>query len=335
MSRAAVRLRLIGAVAGVLALVGCTGGPGPSAPPGADPPQPGVARDDLPRQAFGAFLGSDESGVDAIPAFEAFLGTRTRVGHTYLPGESWEGIEGPAPILDPWARWKAERPDGLFVLNVPLAAPNEAGLDDARVAELLRQGAAGAFDRHYAVLAQRLVQRGLGDAVLVPGWEMNGTTYSHRCRPDPETWKAYYRRVVDVLRAQPGQHFRFDFTPSRSMDDISWARCYPGDDVVDIIGMDNYDQPPGDSWEDYVDQPDGLGAQVRFAAEHGKPVSYPEWGLFRYGDNPQFVRDMHDWIVTHDTVYSTLTDYCPHGVFECAQNPRSAAVVRELFGRPR
>ncbi|MDN5920530.1 MAG: hypothetical protein L0I76_36440, partial [Pseudonocardia sp.] len=253
---------------------------------------------------------------------------------TYLPGDSWEGVEGPDPVLDPWARWKAEHPDDLFVLNVPMAAPNETGISDQEAATQLRRGVAGEFDQHYRTLASRLVAKGLQDAVLVPGWEMNGTTYSHRCAPDPEAWKAFYRRVVTVLRSQPGQNFRFDFTSSRGTDDISWQKCYPGDDVVDIIGMDNYDQPPGASWEEYVGQPDGLQAQVDFAAAHGKPVSYPEWGLYRYGDNPQFVRDMHGWMISHDTVYSTLTDYCPHGVYECTQNPESARVVRELFGRP-
>jgi hypothetical protein len=284
------------------------------------------------RQLFGAFLGSDQSGIDAIPAFENFLGSPIQVGHTYLPGEDWEDIEGPDFIVKPWARWKEQNPDKLFVLNVPMAARNEADLSDGEVGELLRDGAKGAYDSHYATLASRLVQGGLQDAVLVPGWEMNGITYSHRCEPDPGAWKQYFRRVVSVMRTEPGQNFRFDFTPSRGTDAISWADCYPGDDVVDIIGMDAYDQPPGESFEDYVGQPDGLQAQVDFAAERGKPVSYPEWGLFKYGDNARYIRDMHDWMAAHDTVYSTLTDYCPHGVLGCPQNPDSAEALREVFG---
>lgn len=292
------------------------------------------------RQLFGVFLGSDEVGVARQAEFEAFLGgTPLRVGHTYLPGSTWTDVEGPPQILDPWAGWAAEDPGRLFVLNVPMATPNEGErgdgpvLSDGEVADLLRRGAAGEFDRHYAELARRLVERDLGDAVLVPGWEMNGVTYSHRCGPDPEAWKAFFRRVVGTMRAAAGQAFLFDFNPSRGTDDISWAECYPGDDVVDVIGMDTYDQPPGESFADYVAQPDGMQAQVDFAAARGKPVSYPEWGLFRYGDNPQFVRDMHAWMAAHDTFYSTLTDYCPHGVLTCADNPRSAEAVRQLFGR--
>jgi hypothetical protein len=285
------------------------------------------------RQLFGAFLGSDAAGVQRIAGFEQFLGgTEMRVGHTYLPGENWRGVQGPDFILDPWSAWRAQNPGDLFVLNVPMATPNEADLSDEQVATLLRNGASGAYDEHFAVLARRLVEKGLRDAVLVLGWEMNGTTYSHRCLPEPEAWRTYFRRIVATMRAQPGQAFRFDFAPSRGTDAIPWPDCYPGDDVVDIIGMDTYDQPPGATFEEYVDQPYGLQEHVDFAAVRGKPVSYPEWGLFRYGDNAEYVRDMHEWITTHDTVYSTLTDYCPHGVFWCRRNPEAAQAVRDLFG---
>ena len=50
---------------------------------------------------------------------------------------------------------------------------------------LLRQGAAGQFDHHYKALAERLVALKVPDTVIVLGWEMNGTTYTHRCGPDP------------------------------------------------------------------------------------------------------------------------------------------------------
>ncbi|GAA1839471.1 glycosyl hydrolase [Pseudonocardia alni subsp. carboxydivorans] len=282
---------------------------------------------------FGAFTGSDAEGVARLAEFEQWLGRPVDVGHTYLPGEGWDDLDGPAYILDPWAQWQREHPGRLFVLNVPMAAPNEAGLPDDEVADILRRGAAGEFDHHFRTLGERLVERGLQRAIIVPGWEMNGETYSHRCRPDPQAWKAYFRNVVSTLRAVPGQQFRFDFTVNRGRDDIDWTDCYPGDDVVDIIGMDSYDQSPGRRFDDFVSQPLGLAEHAAFAAARGKPVSFPEWGLFRHGDDPQYFRRMHDWMARQETVYSTMTDYCPHGVFWCGENPRSAPVVRELYGR--
>jgi hypothetical protein len=41
----------------------------------------------------------------------------------------------------------------------------------------------------------------------------------------------------------------------------------------------------------------------------------------------------HDWIASHDVVYQTITDYCPHGVWQCAgHNPKASARYRALFG---
>ncbi|MFG3285406.1 glycoside hydrolase family 26 protein [Streptomyces sp. NPDC048111] len=205
---------------------------------------------------------------------------------------------------------------------------NEDGVPDAEVARLLARGADGSFDGHFRTLAERLVERQLADAVVVLGWEMNGVTYTHRCAPDPAAWRAYWRRIVTAMRSVPGQHLRFDFAPSRGRDAVPWPSCYPGDAFVDIVGMDAYDQPEGLSFPAQVEEEYGLRAQVEFAARHHKPVSYPEWGLFRNGDDPEYVRGMTDWFRRYRPVYQTLTDYCPHGVWECADHPRAARAYR-------
>ncbi|TYC75024.1 hypothetical protein EH183_10645 [Streptomyces sp. CB01881] len=254
-----------------------------------------------------------------------------QVGHTYLAGNGWADIEGDPVVLGMWSQWRLAAPSRMLVLGVPMLVPNEADVPDAEVARLLAQGAHGDFDRYFLKLARRLVALGGADTVLTLGWEMNGVTYTHRCKPDPAAWKTYWRRIVSVMRSVPGQRFRFDFTPNRGVDAIPWTRCYPGDDVVDIIGMDNYDQPAGATFDDYVREPYGLQDQVEFAAKRGKPVSYPEWGLFRNGDNPEFVQRMVEWMRTHDTSYQTVTDYCPHGFWQCDRNPRSSARFKQLM----
>jgi hypothetical protein len=287
------------------------------------------------RPAFGAFLDSGVRGVYAMTGLSRWLGgAELRVGHTYLPGDRWSNIEGTHRFLAPWARWRTAKDDRIFVLNVPMQERNEEGLSDAEVRSLLRQGAAGHFDHHFRALAERLVALDVPDTVLVLGWEMNGTTYTHRCGPDPTAWKSYWNRIVTTMRSVPGQEFRFDFTPSRGRDAVPWTQCYPGDDTVDIIGMDSYDQPRGVSFDEQVKEPYGLQAQVDFAKSHNKPISYPEWGLFRNGDNAEYMRRMLAWIDEHKPLYNTLTDYCPHGVWQCADNPRSSLVYRSaLFGR--
>ncbi|MFE9054266.1 glycoside hydrolase family 26 protein [Streptomyces mutabilis] len=309
---------------------------GPPSPP-APPPAPGAPSGAVARSgpAFGAYLDYGSRGVARMAELSDWLGdAELRVGHTYLPGDRWSNIEGAPDFLEAWADWRTADPDRMLVLNVPMMERNEEGLDDDEVRGLLRQGAAGRFDHHFRALAERLVELKVPDTVVVLGWEMNGVTYSHRCGPDPEAWKTYWNRIVTTMRAVPGQKFRFDFTPSRGRDAVPWTRCYPGDDTVDIIGMDSYDQPRGMTFDEQVKEPYGLQDHVEFAKAHKKPVSYPEWGLFRNGDNPEYMRRMLAWMDEHEPVYNTITDYCPHGVWQCDDNPRASAVYRSvLFGR--
>ncbi|MER7191800.1 glycoside hydrolase family 26 protein [Streptomyces flaveolus] len=300
--------------------------PEPTATPSAATPAPGP---EVP--AFGAFLASDARGVARMAQLSRWLGgAELRVGHTYLPGNRWRDIEGDIRFLESWAHWRKAEDDRMLVLNVPMQERNEEGVSDGEVRQLLRRGAAGEFDHHFRALAERLVRLKVPDTVLVLGWEMNGVTYTHRCGPDPEAWKKYWNRIVTTMRSVPGQKFRFDFTPSRGRDALPWTRCYPGDDTVDVIGMDSYDQPSGMSFDQQVKEPYGLQAHVDFAKAHGKPISYPEWGLFRNGDNPAYMRRMLEWIVEHKPLYNTLTDYCPHGVWQCGANPDASRVYRSV-----
>ncbi|MEW2154320.1 glycosyl hydrolase [Streptomyces sp. NPDC007189] len=323
--------------------------PAPVTPPAPPvPPAPGIPTPTGPAPAvsppapaepavppFGAFLDSGPLGIARMAELSNWLGgTELKVAHTYLPGDSWLDIEGPPGFLDVWAQWRRAKADRMLVLNVPMQQHNEAGVSDDGVRWLLRQGAAGAFDQHFRALAERLVALKAPDTVIVLGWEMNGTTYTHRCAPDPENWKRYWNRIVTTMRAVPGQKFRFDFAPSRGLDAVPWTACYPGDATVDIIGMDSYDQPAGLSFDQQVKEPYGLQQHVDFAKAHGKPISYPEWGLFRNGDDAAYMKGMLGWIDAHKPLYNTLTDYCPHGVWQCPENPRSAWIYRTaLYGR--
>ncbi|KOU11143.1 MULTISPECIES: glycosyl hydrolase [Streptomyces] len=282
--------------------------------------------------AMGAYLDYGPNGVARIRQLSRWLGGKDiRVGHTYLPGDQWAGIEGRVSFLEDWARWRRADDDRMFVLNVPMQARNEERVSDQQVGRLIRAGAQGLYDEHFRRLAERLVSLGVPDTVIVLGWEMNGVTYTHRCRPDPANWKVYWRRIVDVMRTVPGQKFKFDFAPNRGTDAIGWTKCYPGDDHVDIIGMDSYDQDPGQTFDDQISQPYGLQKHVDFARAHRKAISYPEWGLFRRGDNPEYVRRMLGWIEQNKPLYHTITDYCPHGVWQCKQNPQSSKVFRSAL----
>ena len=314
---------------------------GPACVPGAETPPPPTQATPVrpavpsttPPTDYGAYVGYGAQAVRRVAEFGAWLGRpEPLVGHAYLPGDNWSDIEGASDDLPLWADWRRARQDRLLVLNVPMLDRNEAHLPDSVVRTELAQGAAGRYDDHFRVLADRLVQLGAPDTEIVLGWEMNGTTYTHRCAPDPTSWQRYWTRIVTAMRSVPGQHFRFDFTPTRGRDAIPWTDCYPGDRYVDVIGMDAYDAPQGLSFARQLTESYGLLAQVDFARAHHKPVAYPEWGLYENGDNPTYMRGMLTWMAAQHPLYQTISDYCPHGVWRCRANPKSSAVYRSLTG---
>jgi hypothetical protein len=197
--------------------------PSLSAPPATGPATKGAPAP-APAPAFGAYLHYGPRGIARMAEFSRWLGGReVTAGHTYLPGDVWTNIEGAPAWLDDWAAWYKAEPGRTFVLNVPMLERSENHVPDAVVAVELRRGASGAYDRHFERLARRLVGLGVRDAVLVVGWEMNGTTYTHRCGPDPRAWRSYFRRIARVMNNVDGAGFRFDFAPSRGRDAIAWT----------------------------------------------------------------------------------------------------------------
>jgi hypothetical protein len=79
-----------------------------------------------------------------------------------------------------------------------------------------------------------------------------------------------------------------------------WTDPYPGDDVVDIVSLDVYDEWHG-GWHEVLDAPGGVGLNAfrDFARQHNKPEAYPEWGLScsdaGKGDNEEFITNMKNW----------------------------------------
>lgn len=74
----------------------------------------------------------------------------------------------------------------------------------------------------------------------------------------------------------------------------AWARYYPGDMAVDIVGNDMFGSSSG--WS--APQNEALYA---FARQHGKPYAFPEWGLER-DDAPEFVQYICDFVKKHAAI---------------------------------
>lgn len=176
----------------------------------------------------------------------------------------------------------------------------------------------------------RLIGLGLGGALLRIGREFNGNWYPWQVAEGAQAaYIAGYSHVVTVLRGLPGAAFQFCWNPALGVGNLTakgTESCYPGDRYVDEIGVDVYDWTqknsagtqiyPGNAagtttgqQQEVLDitltKRDSLRDWYSVALHHGKPLSFPEWGLVLWktgssylggGDNAVFIRAMADFI---------------------------------------
>ena len=120
-------------------------------------------------------------------------------------------------------------------------------------------------------------------------------------------------------------------------------QAYPGDDVVDYIGLDVYDfkfeGSAQERWNTfYMNAAFGLAWHKQFAERHNKPMSFPEWGVGQFGDNPYFIQQMHDWFVANEKniAYAAYFDVDGDWPTQIDNNqfPKSQELFQRLFKRP-
>lgn len=208
-------------------------------------------------------------------------------------------------------------------------------------------GAAGAYDGYARQLAANLVAAGMGNAVIRLGHEMNGTWYHDSLGNDPaqyRNWAVYWARFAKAMRSVPGARFLFDWNVNAGYRNVPLVSYYPGDSVVDVIGVDIYDsgipgnpRKPAVRWARLDSEPGGLAAIVTFARKHGKPLSFPEWGVVNLpngglGDDPAYVTGVADAVRDNDVVYQAYFDRAVGGVMMLQDAPRSMRLWVKYFG---
>ena len=98
----------------------------------------------------------------------------------------------------------------------------------------------------YQQLAQSLVNAGQSYAILRIGWEWSTTYFSWGVQnTTPAQYVTAFDDIVTTMRSVPGQHFFFDWCAAADITPTngSYAASYPGDQYVDYIGTDQYDNP--------------------------------------------------------------------------------------------
>ena len=270
-------------------------------------------------------------GARANEAYSRWINRPAVWAEDFEPTDAWENnIEGGGWQLGEWRDWKKVDPTNRrLILSVPLLPGgwDRSGAKNGAQAGQpvsLEAGAKGDYNAHFEALARNLVDYGLGDSVLRLGWEFNGGWYTFRASDNPQAWAGYWRQIVTTMRGVKGaEKLQFCWNPALGWQQFPAEQAYPGDEYVDIVGLDVYDE----SWgQDTYPLPDGASADEiekrrdkawneviyggnmglkwwsDFARAHGKLFALPEWSISKredgHGglDNPVFIERMHDFI---------------------------------------
>jgi hypothetical protein len=246
---------------------------------------------------LGVYTGNDPK---EITDFEQWLGRRVDGILGYTGGASWADYDGSVGwAVGVWA--PLDRP---VLWSVPLI-PKGAALD---------QAAAGAYDQHYRDAATKLAAtRPLDPVIHVrTGWEFNGDWFPWTAKGRPDAFKGAFHHFVDTFRSV-SKRFVFEWNVNIGDTGMDPETAYPGDCWVDLIGMDFYwntkwdAKDPGAAWQSMLDRPWGLTWHQAFAARHGKPTSYSEWGVDNNAAGP-YIEQAQRWFADHGVVFQTYWD---------------------------
>lgn len=292
--------------------------PGPATP---------AARGGLPWRS-GLVVGTPSE----VAEWEAYRGRPVDVVHGFTERGSWEGIESADWILGFYAKSPV-----AIVISQPFWPEGSGGS--------LGACASGAYDANWARYGKALTAAGRTDAYTRLAWEFNGDWFEWSAT-DVTAWKQCYRKVVQAVRSTaPGARFEWNINAhgSKTSGGSAW-NSYPGNDVVDVVGIDPYDHypasPTASAFDAQCNGSEGLCSVIAFARKNAKLVGVTEWGVIGGaggGDNPLYIEKMFATFMAAKDVmgYETYFNEENYGnaLVGPRQNPASADRYRALFGR--
>lgn len=250
------------------------------------------------RWPSGAHAGNE---VQDYADFGAWRGRSVDLAHLFP-----DRLGGFQDLVTPaWPVDMMEAFSGRLVLSLPLYPESEGNNQDC---------AAGLYDAEWQKLGTFLVERGRSETIIRLGWGLNDNDHAWRADADVTDWIACFRRVALAIRSTDAAvRIEWSFNeqgPPQITNEDPYA-AYPGDDVVDYVGMELFDHYPAVEsdtvWEQRCSGPTGLCTLFDFARDHGKTASVTEWGLVSCGeqaggDNPFFIQKVVETFAEHADV---------------------------------
>ncbi|EIV94506.1 beta-mannanase [Frankia sp. QA3] len=318
----------------------------PAAPTTRPPTQPPVVQIPIvPVSGGGGSVPGGMSGVSAgsmtqVRAWESFRGSPVNAVLTFTDRSSWQTITNP---------WVGSGPEkfstfnGTWIISQPFYPTGGGDMNSC---------ASGAYSSRWADFGRWLVNKGRPASIVRLAWEFNGNWFPWSVsKTNATTWVNCFRQVVSAIRSTDPQA-RIDWALNAHSGG-AWS-VYPGDQYVDIIGIDTYDQWPASTTDaafaKQCAEATGLCSVIAFARAHGKQFSVPEWGLVGRsdtgagragqagGDNPVYIRNMYQTFAANRDVlaYETYFNNSEAGNVHSSlvgpnENPSGAASYASLW----
>jgi beta-mannanase len=295
----------------------------------------------LLRIAIAAFLFLHaEPGSAGSPALSAFVGnspSELRQFEDWLgrPVDQITAHTGRANWKD-WItsiRWSIQLWSPLdkpICWTIPLFA-DEGSLSEA---------AAGKYQDRYEQAARMLAQTRRSDSVIYvrTGEEFNGNWMPWSAAGHEQDFVKAFQNFVDAFRSVSNR-FRFEWNVNVRETRMNPVDAYPGDDYVDVIGMDFYYNTnwnptnPGKAWDEMVNSQYGLRWLEDFASARKKPTAYPEWGVNSDGAGP-YIEKVAQWFSNHNVLYQSVwnSNAAFPGKLSDRQYPEAAFAYIGSFG---
>jgi hypothetical protein len=251
---------------------------------------------------------------------------------------TWSDIIDPAWLYRAWS-------------GSPLTKVFGVGMIPDDGAATMTGCAAGEYDARWRQFGTNIAAAGLADSTIIRlGWEFNTDAYRWSAT-DPQVYAACWRHVVTSAESTaPGLRWEWAVNrgPGATLPDPRAA--YPGDDYVDIVGVDAYDVWPTAhteaDWAVQYSGPYGLKFWADFAAAHAKKLSVPEWGTVSGtlddaghtdGDNPFYVDHMVQFFrslgtaLAYEAYFNQGDSECGCAIYDPVLNPRAATAYRSAL----
>jgi hypothetical protein len=256
-----------------------------------------------------------------FPQFTYYLrDIETQVGYTFPVTLNYSGFENKTMHSELDARLRAAHAEGK-TLELTLQTSAAAEGESNQVYQVLN-GEYDEFLRNYAKSVASF-----GHPVLFRlGNEMNGDwcPYSgYNTSRDPSVFVEFYKYVYDHFKREGAANVIWVWNPNgKSFPDFDWNNelmYYPGDDLVDVVGLTAYNTGnyyPGETWKSFAELYDNL--YYPYLEKYDKPFMITEFSCAQLGgDKAQWIRDMFVHIKYYDrikmAVWWNAADYDAYG----------------------